>query len=555
MNSWTTPNCVWCQARGSGKTTLLSPFIMAKTILIPNHQTFILAGTGEQSKNAFKKIEAITKQEIASFKKLNDMFFNELVKNVANKDGFTHNPSSFEFKTYNGSKVNTLNSVSDNIRGMRSQLNVYDEAGFTQEELFIASEPFTTQRSDFALGDNIDISLVPNPFPNQRIYTSSASSTDTYFYRKYRETAQKMVIGHPDYFVADINDEIVLNATLNGKIYPVPLLTKEVIDNAIKDNYEKGMREYKNIFSRDGGDEQAIKRSIIIRNSVVRPPVLFNDGKRKFVMAYDPARSYDNSVVGIAELILDKNVGYKLDIVNFVSFVDISLKKKTPIRTPEQIEIIKQMLLAYNGQRSADYENIEMLLIDAGAGGGGVIIGDYFMEDWVDSKGVKHKGLIDKEFSEEHIKKFPNAINKLKLISPQKHRTEMFDAMVEMIGLDLVSFPMEYDMKGHITLFEDIKDKDGVIEQVSKMYKLSQEEELALKNIDLAKEEVVNIHKIKSSTGRITYQLPPEKKNKMHDDRAFCLSMLCWFLQQLRRDDVIGKPKPDINWMDYIFVK
>jgi hypothetical protein len=529
---------------------------MAKSLLIPNHQTYILAGAGDQAKNLMQKIEQITKREIASFTGLTDVFHNELVKNVANQDGFTHNPASFEFKLYNGSKVNTLNSVPSNIRSKRSNLNFYDEAGFTEEELFVASEPFTVQNSGFSLGGEVDITLRPQPFSNQRIYASSASSTDTYFWNKYQEFAKKMIINNPDYFVADINDEIVLNATLRGKVYPVSLLTQEVIDNAIKDNYEKGMREYRNIFSRDGGDEQAVKRATIIRNSEVRPPTLFNDGKgnRKFVMAYDPARSYDNSVIGVAELIFDEDVGYKLEICNFVSFVDISKKKKTPIRTPEQIKIIKQMLLDYNGKLSADYENIEMLLIDAGAGGGGVIIGDYFMEKWSDNRGITHKGLIDKEYSEEHVKKFPNAIDKLKLVSPQKHRTEMFDAMVEMTGLDLVSFTSEYDMKGHITLFNNIKDKDGNIEQISKMYKLSPEEELALKNIDLAKEEIVNIHKIKTSTGRINYSLPPEKKNKMHDDRVFCVAMLCWYLQQLRRKDVIGKERPKVDWMDCLFV-
>ena len=554
MRSWTTPFCVWCQCRGSGKTTLGSPFIMAKSLLIPNHQTYILAGDGAQSKEMLRKIEQITKQEIASFKGLNDIFFNEIVKSTANTDGFTHDPASHKFALYNGSRVNTLNSVPSNIRSKRSNLNFYDEAGFTEEELFIASEPFTTQDSDFGLGGDVDITLLPKNFPNQRIYASSASSTDTYFYRMYQTFGKRMLIGDKRYFVADINDEIVLNGTHKGKIYK-PLLKKEVIDNAIKDNYEKGIREYKNIFSRDGGDEQAVKRSAIIRNSIVRPPVLFNDAKRKFILAYDPARSYDNSVLGVAELIYDKNVGYKIDICNFVSFVDISLKKKTPIRTPEQIEIIKQMLLDYNGKMAADYENIEALLIDTGAGGGGVIIADYFMENWTDKKGITHRGLIDKEFSEEHVSKFPNAINKLKAIVPQKHRTEMFDAMVEMIGLDLVSFPMEYDMKGHITLFEDTKGKDGEIEQKSKMYKLSQEEELSLKNIDLAKEEVVNIHKTKNSSGRVNYNLPPEKKNKMHDDRSFVLAMLCWHLQQLRRDDVIGKKAPEINWMDYVFHK
>lgn len=116
MMSWTTPFCVWCQSRSSGKTTLGSPFIMAKSLLIPNFQGYILAGSGEQSKEMFQKIEKIAKKEIASFTGLTDIFYNETVKNVANADGFTHNPNSYEYKLYNGSKINTLNSIPDNLR-------------------------------------------------------------------------------------------------------------------------------------------------------------------------------------------------------------------------------------------------------------------------------------------------------------------------------------------------------------------------------------------------------------------------------------------------------
>ena len=74
------------------------------------------------------------------------------------------------------------------------------------------------------------------------------------------------------------------------------------------------------------------------------------------------------------------------------------------MRTPEQISYIKQMLLDYNGKQVADYENIEALLLDSGAGGAGVNIADYLMEDWRDSQGNSHKGLIDKIESEDYLK-------------------------------------------------------------------------------------------------------------------------------------------------------
>ena len=42
MMSWITPNVVWCASRNSGKTTLGSPFLMAKTLLVPKFEAYIL---------------------------------------------------------------------------------------------------------------------------------------------------------------------------------------------------------------------------------------------------------------------------------------------------------------------------------------------------------------------------------------------------------------------------------------------------------------------------------------------------------------------------------
>jgi len=248
----------------------------------------------------------------------------------------------------------------------------------------------------------------------------------------------------------------------------------------------------------------------------------------------------------VGEFILDDIVGYKLKISSGVSFVDIAKKKKTPMRTPEQVELVKQMLLDYNGKSSADYENLEILGIDAGSGGGGVNIADYFMEEWVDKQGNKHRGLIDKIESIDYVSKFPNAVDKLKLISPQKYKKQLFEALIEMMNLDLISFPETYDGKGYLTMNET----EGE-EIKSSIYKLSFEEEMALVQIDLLKEELVNIYRFESSNGNCRYDLPPDKQNKMNDDRAYAIAMLAWYLQQLRRKHITGKSNKDINWLDY----
>jgi uncharacterized protein YwqG len=113
-------------------------------------------------------------------------------------------------------------------------------------------------------------------------------------------------------------------------------------------------------------------------------------------------------------------------------------------------------------------------------------------------------------------------------MNPKKYKVEMYDALVEMLGLDLISFTDEYDMKGYLYIFENTEveyqdeknNKQKYIQSNAKTYKLSFDEEMALKNIDLSKEELVNIFRYDGKTGGRTYDLAPDKKSKMHDDRA-----------------------------------
>lgn len=378
--------------------------------------------------------------------------------------------------------------------------------------------------------------------PNQLVYASSASSTDTYFFRKYSDFAKKMFLGDKRYFVADISSDVVINATFNGKLYPVSLLSQETVDAAMRENKEKAMREYKNIFTTEGSDNQIIKRAMIIRNSEVRPPTLSNEGNRIFVFAIDPARNHDNSVSTVAELIDDEQVGWKMKISHNVSWTDLEKKKKTPIKTPDQIKDFKRMLLDFNGIKTADYENIHRVLIDAGAGGAGMSAwADGLLEDWVDSKGVKHRGLIDKNHDEykSYASKYPNAVDKITLISPQKYKKDMFEALIEMMNLNLISFTETYDYKGELTL----PIGDGEV----KKYKLTEEEILSLTNIDIAKEELVSIYAFKSANGNVRYDLPPDKQSKIGDDRAYTIAMLAWYLQQLRREKITKKQRPQVD--------
>ena len=81
------------------------------------------------------------------------------------------------------------------------------------------------------------------------------------------------------------------------------------------------------------------------------------------------------------------------------------------------------------------------------------------MPDWKDKSGKTHRGLIDKEYSEEYVKKFPNAVNKLHLMEPTKYKSEMYEAMIEMMNQDKIEFTATYDNKGYLTIFDIDKDK------------------------------------------------------------------------------------------------
>ncbi len=414
MMSWITPFVLWLESRSAGKTTKLALFAMVRGLLadLP-YRIYICSGTADQSQETFRKIEDIALKNIGSMTGLTDVFKNEVEIGQANSNGFIHNPMGFTYKLYNGSFVKTLNSNINAKRGKRCEAVYFDEGGWLSEEEFNVIGAFTAQDANFKLGGNLNVSTIPKEFPHQLLYASSASSVDTAFYQKYRDFSKKMLLGDPRYFVADLNCDIVINSTFHGKKYPASLLNRETIDNEIRNNPEKANREYYNQFTQDAGANQIIKRALIVRNSYNRPPVLYNDTNiRKFVLAYDPARSTDLSVIGIGELLYDEENGYTMDIVNVVSFADLGLRKRTPMMTQEQIKEIHKILLDYNGD-ALDYDNIELFMADAGSGGGGNSwVRDSLIEDWKDKSGKIHRGLIDKEYTNGDVysKRYPDAV-------------------------------------------------------------------------------------------------------------------------------------------------
>lgn len=430
---------------------------------------------------------------------------------------------------------------------------IFDESAFCTAEMLqtygafaIVNKSVKTGRDrDGNLLDPIRLRSLPKSPPYQKFYISSASTTEMEYYRLFREFAKNQLIGDPDYFVAYVDCEVAFHPTIHGQEIE-PLLTQSMVQTALRTNPEKARREYYCEFTTENYADSIIKRGTITRNSETRVPLLYNDtNDKKFVIMFDPARSKDNSAILVAEIYKDKDKTYKARIVNCISLIDVHKKNKTPMQTPDQIRYLKELILAYNGN-APDYENIEAIYIDAGAGGGGVNIADFLMEDWVDKHGVKHRGLIDKEYSAEYVRKFPNAIDKLRLMPPSKYKSMMFEALIEMMEQNIISFTDDYDGKGYLTIFEKDeaqfeKDKKRIEEKLkkknlseeqynqklskeldkvtslsSKVVKLDKEQEAALINIDALKEELINIVRRKRDSGKDSFELVSEKANRMH---------------------------------------
>lgn len=582
QRTWNCPNVLVLASRGFGKSTIIDLILMSKDMLFCNVWSYIASGSGSQAEETFTKLEQIANDNIDEMKGSTGYIFKHEVEiNNAAGDGFSHGSNGFKYSLYNGSFTQTLNSNIDKKRGKRGSV-IFDECGFLSDEMLKVYGAFAAVNKNFASGkdrdghsiDPVRLRTFAINLPNQKFYISSASSTDTEFYRLYREFSKKQLIGDRDYCVIQVDCEVVLKPTIRGEVVNA-LLSRSTIETEMRTNPEKARREYYCEFTSSAGANAIIKRGTITRNSETRAPLLYNDtGKKKFILAYDPARSRDNSVILVMEIYQTEDGGYKGRIVNCVNLLDVGKKIKSPMRTPDQIEYLKQLILDYNGD-APDYENIECVLIDAGSGGGGVNIADFLMEDWTDKRGKTHRGLIDKEYSADYVGRYPNAIDKLKLVSPTQYKSVIYEALIEMLDIDAISFTTDYDNKGYLTVFEadekklekerkriseELKDRGFEGEEFTirlekelshascintKIVKLDLFQEIALANIDAMKEEMVNMVRIKRESRKDSFELTPEKQNKLHDDRAYTMALCAWWLSEKRLENVRARKKPN----------
>lgn len=304
----------------------------------------------------------------------------------------------------------------------------------------------------------------------------------------------------------------------------------------------------------DGGASQAIKWGTIRRNETFWLPQTTFDPKYKIALAFDPARTNDNSIIGAMRIYDDPEMGLCGDIVNCISLVDVANKNKYKLDSNRQLEILRETLLQYNGS-NPDYEFIDSLLVDQGAGGGGVsTYADNLLNDWTDKSGRTHRGLIDSthQIYEGYDKQYPNAVNKLRLINPKKHRTQMVEEFIELVELGVLRFPHDYSGSEYINIAK--QNKNG--EEEFETYELSQNEILALSQIDLMKTEITSIHRFKNQENTsVSYALEKDKENKMHDDRFYVAILLAHRLYEMRRGKIVETHKKQESAIESIMFK
>lgn len=542
MNSWQARYVVWLIHRGFGKTSIANIYDACRLVLIPNYKIFVSCNSASQSADYFRSLEDIFKHINPTFSSVTEMFLGELVTTPTNKDGFSHDMTrGHSFALWNDSELRTLSTNLEAIRGKRGSVQADESLGMTRERAKVIDFYATTDQ-DFSLSVEKIQWQKPPAFPLQLMYTSSAGDLDTDLFDKYSLYSKKMIMGDRDYFVADFNVYATLRHTTVDGIPAKSHISEELINKSMDEDREKAEQELFNKFRRGGGKNAVVQPDTMLRCSQLYRPIMRGDNKQKFIFCYDPARAYDNSILSIWQVIDDEMYGLMLKLANVISMVDQQNPKKTPLAMPEQIKIIRQALLDYNGDTAQEYENILAFYIDAGAGGGGVsAVADNLMSDWEDENGNMHRGIIDPQHPQYLTarSKFDEAIPIVKLVEPRQYKKIIYDALQKMMAAHLMIFPL-YDGKDYIMIADpEQKKKDKDEEDIVIRIDLDTQEQIALAQAELMKIEILYMERIDSGSGNVMFELIPEKRNTMHDDRAYTAALAAYGLSCMRRSNII----------------
>lgn len=534
--TWFAKDSLWVLTRNGGKTIIASLYILLQSALFPEQEIFIASKSGRQSKKLFTYCEKLAMNKISEFGNLPDIYMQEIYRANESISGFSHDTAGFNVALLNGSTITTLNGIVENNLGQRATLVVFDEAGFCDEKIITSIEPYTTTEKSFITSNEefFDYRTLPKNKPTQRLYISSASHKGSYFYKKFYDFSLRMMAGDNRFFAACLTVDTPLNPTLHGKKY-APLLSYSEVETLQSVNPMKCAREYYCRFEDGESDDQIIKASTIERNSTFVLPEITPKDNAKYIFGYDSAAIADNSILAMAKLLKDDSRGYYIQLANMVNFKDLGRAKgNRQMLYQDQLDEIRKYLVLYNGN-NPEYQNIHKLAVDSGSGGGAHLYASSLFLNYKDPHDVEHRGIIDPIYYEDKRRDYPNAYPILRMVEPTKWKNVMIKRLVELMDLGLIEFPQEYGNSGYV----DIEDSNG---EVIRQY-LSKEEELALINIDLCKEETKLIHRYTSASGNSIYKTREDMARTVHDDRFYTLCLIANELYEIREQDNLGKHK------------
>ena len=175
-------------------------------------------------------------------------------------------------------------------------------------------------------------------------------------------------------------------------------------------------------------------------------------------------------------------------------------------------------------------------------GGGGVsAVADNLMSDWEDETGTTHKGIIDPQHPQYLTarSKYEEAVPIVKLVEPRQYKKIIYDALQKMMGAHLMTFP-NYDGKDYILIVDPEQKKKHEDEEDNVIrVDLDIQEQIALAQAELMKIEILYMERIDSGSGNVSFELVPDKRGKMHDDRAYTAALAAYALSCMRRSNII----------------
>ena len=547
--TWPASVAVWLCSRNTGKSFLTAPYTMARSMLIPNHNTYIMAPSGSQSQRTFSKIEDLALGNIASVLGTNRVFLGELVKYNSANNGFTHDKASHKCELYNGSGIYTLNSTGKTVVGVRSNLTIYDEAGKIERDFFTLTKPFTSQDNNFMTGAGMNLELYPPQLPNQKLFISSADSADSELFDEYELCFEKMMMGDRKYFVVDLNCQHSLHPKKNGYDYR-PLITQSEVDDAMRINPFRAKREYYNKFDDLSSENALVSKIVLEKYAQAYLPVYKNTGDKKYAILLDPSVRRDNAQLGVVELWRDEERGWMGRMVNMKNLVELAPNGEKKVKMQkDQIDVLKEFVLNYN-YGAQDYDNIQKIIIDGGAGGGGTILGQYLLGEWKGKDRKMHRGFIDPDDTDmqAYASDYPGACDKLLLFNFTRDKTALYNATAEILSQGLLIFPKDQNIRHELE--EEFEDSEGNLKV--RVIKLTPEQSATLSELELAKEELCGMERTKTKDNRVKYDISLEKqKENMHDDRADVCAFAAWLIYQLRNEDALGVTPPDCDFSGF----